>query len=104
MEKFDVLVIGSGSGMIVAAQAVANGMKTALVESGLMGGTCINRGCVPSKMLIYPADVLDMIRESEKLGISASVAAIDFKRIMSNMREIVMERARWRTLSNRPWQ
>lgn len=90
MEEFDVLVIGSGSGMIVAAQAVANGLKTALVDSGPMGGACINRGCVPSKMLMYPADVLETIREAEKLGINASVTAIDFKRIMKNMHETVM--------------
>lgn len=90
MEEFDVLVIGSGSGMIVAAQAVASGLKTALVDSGQVGGTCINRGCVPSKMLMYPADVLETIREAEKLGINASVTAIDFKRIMKNMHETVM--------------
>jgi dihydrolipoamide dehydrogenase len=43
MEKFDALVIGAGSGMIVAANAVANGLKTALVESGPIGGTCVER-------------------------------------------------------------
>ena len=91
MEEFNVLVIGSGSGMIVAAQAVANGMKTALVDSGQMGGTCINRGCVPSKMLMHAADIVETIRESGKLGINASVTSIDFKRIMKNMRETVIE-------------
>jgi mycothione reductase len=91
MEEFDVLVIGSGSGMIVAAQAVASGMKTAIVESGPLGGTCLNRGCVPSKMLIYPADIVETIREAERLGINAAVMSIDFKRIMKNMNEIVAE-------------
>ena len=57
MERFDVLVVGTGSGMLVASAAVDNGFKTALVDHGPMGGTCINRGCVPSKMLIYPADI-----------------------------------------------
>jgi mycothione reductase len=52
MEQFDVLVIGSGSGMLVAAAAVDRGFKVALVERSKMGGTCINVGCVPSKMLI----------------------------------------------------
>lgn len=91
MEKFDVIVIGSGSGMIVAANAVANGLRTALVESGKMGGTCINRGCVPSKMLIYPADVAAMIREAEKLGIEAKIDSIDFSEIMSRMHKLVTE-------------
>jgi dihydrolipoamide dehydrogenase len=91
MEKFDVLVIGSGSGMIVAANAVAGGLRTALIESGSMGGTCINRGCVPSKMLIYPADVAIMIQEAEKLGIAAAIGSIDFTRIMNRMHKLVGE-------------
>jgi dihydrolipoamide dehydrogenase len=91
MEEFDVLVIGAGSGMIVAASAVANGLKTALVESGPIGGTCINRGCVPSKMLIYPADVASVIHEAEKLGIRTTIDAIDFDRIMKRTRRLVAE-------------
>jgi dihydrolipoamide dehydrogenase len=91
MEKFDVLVVGSGSGMIVAANAVNNGMKTALVEFGPLGGTCLNRGCVPSKMLIYPADVVTMIKEAEAIGVKATVDSIDFKSIMNRMHELVKE-------------
>ncbi|MGD0495392.1 MAG: dihydrolipoyl dehydrogenase [Candidatus Bathyarchaeia archaeon] len=91
MEKFDVLVIGAGSGMIVAANAVANGLKTALVESGPIGGTCMNRGCVPSKMLIYPADVASVIHEAEKLGIRAMIDTIDFDGIMKRMHKLVEE-------------
>jgi len=91
MEKYDVLVVGSGSGMIVAAIAVNSGMKTALVESGPLGGTCLNRGCVPSKMLIYPADVVAMIQEAAKIGINASVNSIDFQNMMGRMHELVDE-------------
>lgn len=91
MEKFDVLVIGSGSGMIVASNAVANGMKTAVVDFGPMGGTCLNRGCIPSKMLIYPADVIATIEEAEKIGVKATINSIDFERIMKRMRELVTE-------------
>ena len=91
MEKFDVLVIGAGSGMIVAANAIANGLKTALVESGPIGGTCINRGCVPSKMLIYPADVASVIHEAEKLGIRATIDTIDFDGIMKRTHKLVAE-------------
>ncbi len=61
MEQFDVIVIGSGSGMLVASAAVDLGVRVALVENGKMGGTCINVGCVPSKMLIYPSDVIAAI-------------------------------------------
>lgn len=91
MEDFDVLVIGAGSGMNVVANAVASGLKTALVESGPMGGTCVNRGCIPSKMLIYPADVIAMIKEAEKLGINATVDSVDFEKIMTHMRHHVNE-------------
>lgn len=77
--------------MIVASNAVANGLKTALVESGPMGGTCLNRGCIPSKMLIYPADVIATIREAQELGITAVISWVDFKQIMRRMRELVNE-------------
>jgi len=91
MEKFDVLVIGSGSGMNIASNTVASGLKTAVVESGSIGGTCVNRGCIPSKMLIYPADVVATIRESEKLGVDATIKSIDFRKIMRRMHEVVTE-------------
>jgi mycothione reductase len=91
MEHFDVLVVGTGSGMIVASTAVDSGYKTAIVDSGPMGGTCINRGCVPSKMLIYPADVAALIGEAAKIGVNAFVNSIDFKNIMTRMRTLVSE-------------
>jgi mycothione reductase len=89
MEQFDVLVIGSGSGMLVASAAVEQGFKVALVEHGRMGGTCINVGCVPSKMLIYPADVLATIKDSEKLGVHTTVDSVDFNNIMTRMHTLV---------------
>ena len=89
MERFDVIVIGSGSGMIVASAAVEQGFRTALVEHGKMGGTCINVGCVPSKMLIYPADVAATLKDAEKLGIHATIDSVDFNNIMTRMHTLV---------------
>ena len=89
MEEFDVLVIGSGSGMLVASAAVEAGFKVALVEGSKMGGTCINVGCVPSKMLIYPADLIPGIAEAEKLGVKATVTQVDFQNIMNRMHALV---------------
>jgi mycothione reductase len=89
MERFDVIVIGSGSGMLVASAAVDQGFRTALVEHGKMGGTCINAGCVPSKMLIYPTDVIAAIKESRKLGVHATVDSVDFNNIMNRMHTLV---------------
>ena len=54
-----------------------------------MGGTCINRGCVPSKMLIYPADVATMAREAGKIGVNATINSIDFNNIMTRMHTLV---------------
>jgi mycothione reductase len=89
MEKFDVLVIGSGSGMLIASTAVGSGFKTAIVDNGPMGGTCLNRGCVPSKMLIYPADVVSILNEAQQLGVAATINAVDFKNIMGRMRNLI---------------
>ena len=90
MESFDIIVIGSGSGMLIASVAVDQGLKVALVEHGKMGGTCMNVGCVPSKMLIYPTDVIATIKESSKLGIHATVDSVDFKNIMNRMHALVI--------------
>lgn len=89
VEQFDVIVIGSGSGMLIASVAVEQGLKVALVESGRMGGTCINRGCVPSKMLIHPADVVATLKDSEKIGIHATINQMDFHNIMTRMHALV---------------
>ena len=91
MEKFDVLVIGSGSGMAIASAAVASRLKTAIVEKGPMGGTCLNRGCVPSKMLIYPADVVQILSDSQQVGVNATLRSVDFKKIMERMHRLVSE-------------
>ncbi len=89
VEHFDLIVIGSGSGMLIASVAVEEGLKVALVDSGRMGGTCINRGCVPSKMLIYPADVAATIKDSEKIGVNATINQMDFHNIMTRMHKLV---------------
>lgn len=56
-----------------------------------MGGTCTNRGCIPSKMLIYPSDVATMIRVAGRLGVNAQVNSIDFGNIMTRMHHLVNE-------------
>jgi len=91
MKNYDVIVIGSGSGALIADEAVAHGFKTALVDRGPLGGTCLNLGCIPSKMLIYPADRIVQIEEAKKLGIEAEIRNIDFKLIMERMRKSIRE-------------
>ena len=57
MKEYDVIVIGSGAGMIIVEGALSQGLKVALVDRGPLGGTCLNVGCIPSKkgMYIHPA-------------------------------------------------
>ena len=89
MKEYDVIVIGSGSGMSIVSGALNHGLTVALVDKGPLGGTCLNVGCIPSKMLIYPADRIVEIQEAKKLGISAEIKDIDFSSIMERMRGIV---------------
>ncbi len=88
MEKFDLVVIGSGAGAHVASQARRAGLRVALVDQGPTGGTCLNNGCVPSKMLIYPADVIRTIQDAGAVGVRSVIDEVDFQRIMSRMRAV----------------
>ena len=88
MKSYDVIVIGSGAGAIISDEAAAQGLKVALIDKGpLLGGTCLNWGCIPSKMLIYTADRIVEIEESRKLSIEAEIKNIDFHSIMERMRQ-----------------
>ena len=91
MKNYDVIVVGSGSGMIIANEAVDHGFSVALVDKGPLGGTCLNVGCIPSKMLIFPADRIADIQQSDKLGISADIKEIDFTSNMKRMKKSVSE-------------
>jgi dihydrolipoamide dehydrogenase len=88
MKNYDVIVIGSGAGSMISDEAVSQGLKVALIDKGpLIGGTCLNWGCIPSKMLIYAADRIVEIEEARKLGVEADIKKIDFLSIMNRMRK-----------------
>lgn len=78
MTEFDLIVFGGGTGNTVASAAADEGLETALVEKGPLGGLCLNRGCNPSKMLIQHATVANRIRDSDEFGIDAGIEDIDF--------------------------
>ena len=95
MKKYDVIVIGSGCGALISDEASSHGLRVALVDKGpLIGGTCLNWGCIPSKMLIYPADRIVEIQEGKKLGIEAEIKNVDFYSIMERMRKSRQESQR----------
>ncbi len=76
MKKYDIIVIGSGSGIKISTPAAKMGYKVALIESGPLGGTCLNRGCIPSKMLIHHADLMREIKDAKRFHISLPEKAI----------------------------
>ena len=63
MKEYDFVVIGSGVGLTVLNEGLNAGWQCAMVEDRKMGGTCLTRGCIPSKVLVHPAD---LIREAEE--------------------------------------
>ena len=91
MRNYDVVVIGSGCGLSIVNEALVHGLRVALVDKGPLGGTCPNLGCIPSKMLIFPAERVAEIQEARKLGIETDIRDIAFKSIMERMRKVVRE-------------
>lgn len=89
MLKFDLIVIGSGSGLDVANAAAEHGLKVAIVEKDMMGGTCLNRGCIPSKLLIHSADVIDTIRKASLFGINIDGFSTDYSSIIKRVNGII---------------
>ncbi len=86
----DVCIIGAGAaGLSVAATASQMGAKVVLIESGKMGGDCLNYGCVPSKTLIACARAAKTIRESEKYGIKPQEPEVDYLKIRNRIREVI---------------
>ena len=92
MEKhtFDCIIIGSGPGGYVSAiRAAQNGLKTALIEAREMGGTCLNRGCIPSKALIANADVLRKVQEAHSFGINVGEVSYDYAQMKERKDRVV---------------
>jgi mycothione reductase len=89
MKNYDAIVIGSGCGLNIVEEALAHGLKVALVDKGPPGGTCPNLGCIPSKILIFAADRIAEIQEAKKLGITVDIKYIDFHAILERMRTSV---------------
>lgn len=83
-EKFDLIIIGAGPGGYVAAIKAAHlGLDTAVVESGELGGTCLNRGCIPTKAMIHASSLYREIQEGEKFGIFADDVRYDYSKILA---------------------
>jgi len=88
-KSYDFIVVGSGCGLIITDEAVDHDLKVALVDRGPLGGTCLNVGCIPSKMLIYAADRVVEAQAASKIGVKVEIRSINFKAIMERMHESV---------------
>jgi dihydrolipoamide dehydrogenase len=77
-QQFDVVVLGGGSGgYATALRAAQLNLSVALIEKDLLGGTCLHRGCIPTKALLHAGEVADQTRESEQFGIKAELVGVD---------------------------
>ncbi|MFW5918608.1 MAG: dihydrolipoyl dehydrogenase [Halanaeroarchaeum sp.] len=89
MDEFDFLVVGTGSGLDVANVAANRGQSVAIVEKDDVGGTCLNRGCIPSKLLLYHADVLHTVQHADEFHIDATVNDVAFSELVREVNEEV---------------
>ena len=89
-KKFDIAILGGGPGGYPAAiKAAQNGKKVALIEAKEMGGTCLNRGCIPTKTLIANAEVWEKINHAEEFGIHVEKATFDFAKMTKRKDSVV---------------
>lgn len=85
MKVYDIVIIGSGAGLHILEIALQKGLTCALVERSKFGGTCLTRGCIPSKILVYPADVIREAEHAMKTGLKFKLVDIDWKTISERM-------------------
>ncbi|MDF1811887.1 MAG: FAD-containing oxidoreductase [Verrucomicrobiales bacterium] len=87
--KYNLVVIGAGAGgLVTAAGAAGVGAKVALIESHLLGGDCLNVGCVPSKALISAARVAATARRAGEFGVNTGEVTVDFAKVMERLRKL----------------
>lgn len=85
MKKYDLTIVGSGAGLMLVEPALQAGLSVAFVEKSKFGGTCLTRGCIPSKMLVYPADLIREAQRSGRVGVHLDALGIDWNKIASRM-------------------
>src|SRR5690349_3862256 len=84
MEHFDIAIIGTGSGNSILDERYAN-KRVAICEQGTFGGTCLNVGCIPTKMFVYAAEVAKTVTEASRYGIDAHIDGVRWDEIVSRV-------------------
>ncbi len=89
---YDLVIIGSGwAGFNAALEAKAAGLKTAVIENSRVGGTCLNRGCIPTKALIQSLKVYSLVKKSKTFGIETANPVVNFSAIQSRKDKIIRQ-------------
>lgn len=90
MKNYDLIVVGTGSAMNIVDPMIQQDpkIKIAVIDKDEPGGICLTRGCIPSKILLYPAEVVRTVQKAEELGVSAKIT-VDFPKIMERMRSLI---------------
>ncbi|PLT27867.1 dihydrolipoyl dehydrogenase [Peribacillus deserti] len=89
-QEYDLVILGGGTGGYVAAiRAAQLGLKTAIVEKGKLGGTCLHRGCIPSKALLRSAEVFSTAKKSEEYGVTTGEVGLNFLNVQKRKDKIV---------------
>jgi dihydrolipoamide dehydrogenase len=93
MKKYDLLVIGTGSAMNLVSPILQQNpsMKVAVIDKDEPGGICLTRGCIPTKILLYPAELVREIEHAKQLGIDVEINDVNFSEIMARMRSLIDE-------------
>ncbi len=92
MNNFDIIIIGAGpGGYEMAAVAAQNELSVGIVEQADLGGTCLNRGCIPTKALCRNAEVLNLMKDATAFGVTASDLKFDYKVAFERKSEVVKQ-------------
>lgn len=90
MNSCDIIIIGSGpGGYELAANAVKHNLSTVIIERDQLGGTCLNRGCIPTKALCRSAEVADLVRNASSFGVEANEFSLSYSKAVNRKDEIV---------------
>ncbi len=84
MKSYDLVVVGAGSGNMLLGPELGH-LRAAIIEPDRFGGTCLNRGCIPSKMLVVAADAARAVTEAQRLGVHATLDRVDWPAIRTRV-------------------
>lgn len=90
MTSYDLAIIGSGpGGYVTALYAARCGLKTCIIEKDLLGGTCLNKGCIPTKSLLNSVSIIARLKSAASYGVNVENYSVDFEKMMSRKKDVV---------------